>query len=353
MSVHQIQEPEAYVRYLQSNPHEIDTLFSELLISVTSFFRDPEAYTVLAEEAIPGLLEDRREDHTLGSGSRVCHRRRGILGGHGLARVHGEAREAAPGADLRHGSGRGRSAWPVRALPEGIESDMSEAVWKSISCARTARIRSGRCSGRSCFRGPDVIKDPPFTKIDLLVCRNLLIYLDGEPRAVVAHFPLRAAPAGPPLLGPSESVGGVPGCLRRSMPGGRSFGAGDCNEALPGSGIARGPREERGEDGMSEKMMPAHLAGRSSDARKRRSSCSHGFAPASVIVDGQGTLSTSTAEPGPIWSRRRDNSPATTSWRWPGKVSGRRWRLAAPGGGAEGRSGPKESAGQVRRRIPG
>jgi chemotaxis methyl-accepting protein methylase len=58
-------EPANYVRYLQENPHEIDMLFSELLISVTSFFRDPEAFEALCTRAIPELLESRPENQDL------------------------------------------------------------------------------------------------------------------------------------------------------------------------------------------------------------------------------------------------------------------------------------------------
>src|SRR5437764_3339662 len=56
MNVHQIQDPQHYVRFLQEQPHELDLLFKELLIGVTSFFRDPEAFDMLAYEAVPSLL---------------------------------------------------------------------------------------------------------------------------------------------------------------------------------------------------------------------------------------------------------------------------------------------------------
>ena len=62
MNVHQIKEPQQYVRYLEENPHEIDMLFAELLISVTGFFRDPTAFDLLAEKALPGLLQSRAEE---------------------------------------------------------------------------------------------------------------------------------------------------------------------------------------------------------------------------------------------------------------------------------------------------
>ena len=64
MNLHQIKRPAHYVRYLQDNPHEIDFLFKELLISVTNFFRDPEAFEALEKSAMPALLKSRPDDYT-------------------------------------------------------------------------------------------------------------------------------------------------------------------------------------------------------------------------------------------------------------------------------------------------
>jgi chemotaxis methyl-accepting protein methylase len=64
MNLHQIKGPAHYVRYLQDNPHEIDCLFKELLISVTNFFRDPEAFEALEKSALPALLKSRPDDYT-------------------------------------------------------------------------------------------------------------------------------------------------------------------------------------------------------------------------------------------------------------------------------------------------
>jgi two-component system CheB/CheR fusion protein len=61
MNVHQLQEPQQYVRFLQEQPHELDLLFKELLIGVTSFFRAPETFDVLAHEAVPALLAAKAE----------------------------------------------------------------------------------------------------------------------------------------------------------------------------------------------------------------------------------------------------------------------------------------------------
>jgi two-component system CheB/CheR fusion protein len=62
MSLHQVKGPQEYARVLQENPHELDLLFKELLIGVTSFFRDPEAFEALGKTALPELLEARPDN---------------------------------------------------------------------------------------------------------------------------------------------------------------------------------------------------------------------------------------------------------------------------------------------------
>ncbi len=214
MSVHQIQEPEAYVRYLQSNPHEIDTLFSELLISVTSFFRDPEAYAVLAEEALPGLLRDRGEDHTLRVWIPGCATGEEA---YSVAMVLQECMEKHEkrlqvqmfGTDLDE---RAIGVARKGVYEAGIKSDVSEGRLEKYFLREdgTYQVRK-ELREMLVFATQSVIKDPPFTKLDLIVCRNLLIYLDGETQRRLLptfHYALRSK--GLLFLGPSESVGGFP-----------------------------------------------------------------------------------------------------------------------------------------------
>src|SRR5262245_5168148 len=65
MNVHHIYEPQAYLSFLRENPHEVDALMEELLISVTSFFRDPDAWQALADEALPQLINERPTSYPL------------------------------------------------------------------------------------------------------------------------------------------------------------------------------------------------------------------------------------------------------------------------------------------------
>ena len=65
MNVHQIENVRQYLRFVQANPSELDTLFQELIIGVTNFFRDPQAFEVLVQKGLPSLVEGKPEDATL------------------------------------------------------------------------------------------------------------------------------------------------------------------------------------------------------------------------------------------------------------------------------------------------
>ena len=87
MAVHQIERLDEYVRYLQQTPAEVEALFRDLLIGVTSFFRDPEAFAALEEQVIPRLFAGKdadRGDPRLGA--RLLHRRGGLFHRHPACR---------------------------------------------------------------------------------------------------------------------------------------------------------------------------------------------------------------------------------------------------------------------------
>ena len=90
MGIHQIDRIATYVRFLQENPQEVELLFRELLIGVTSFFRDPEAWEQLKAEVIPALLaEGASEPGAAGLGAGLLHRRGSLFPGHRLQRSAG------------------------------------------------------------------------------------------------------------------------------------------------------------------------------------------------------------------------------------------------------------------------
>ena len=103
MHVLQIETVPAYIEQLRTLPHEAELLFRELLISVTRFFRDTEAFEALEAKIIPGLLADTRSDRAdPGVGGRVRHGRGGVFDRDPVQGGPGPVRTPPPGADLRN-----------------------------------------------------------------------------------------------------------------------------------------------------------------------------------------------------------------------------------------------------------
>ena len=212
MNLHQINEPAHYVRYLQDNPHELDFLFKELLISVTNFFRDPEAFRALEQSALPALLQSCPDDYTFRMWVPGCATGEEV---YSLAILMRECLETAKrhcdlqifGTDLDNdaidGARNGR-------YPEGISHDVSPQRLERyfVRDDSTYRIRKD-VREMAVFAVQNLIKDPPFTKLDLISCRNLLIYLNAElQHRLVPLFHYALKPGGLLFLGSSESIGG-------------------------------------------------------------------------------------------------------------------------------------------------
>ncbi len=213
MGIHQLGKMAAYVRYLQENPQELDLLFKELLIGVTNYFRDPAAWEQLRDQAIPRLLAGREAGHALRAWVPACSTGEEA---YSLAIVFKEAVERAQprgnfalqifGTDLdRDAIDRARQG----LFPHNISSD--------VSPERLARFFSHEDHGYRVrkeirdmviFAPQNLVMDPPFTKLDILSCRNLLIYLAPEvQQKLIPLFHYSLSPGGILLLGGAESVG--------------------------------------------------------------------------------------------------------------------------------------------------
>src|SRR5215831_13621285 len=210
MNVHQIKKPSDYVRYLHENPHEIDILFKELLISVTNFFRDPEAWEALRPR-LEELVSSRAENQTLriwvpgcATGEEAYSLAIALkeamdkVGRHLLVQIFGTDLDSEAIETARIGQ-----------YPDGIAVDVSPQRLERYFIREdgTYRVRK-EIREMVVFAPQNVIKHPPFTKLDLLSCRNLLIYLNAEVQKKllpVFHYSLK--PGGLLLLGSSETVG--------------------------------------------------------------------------------------------------------------------------------------------------
>jgi chemotaxis methyl-accepting protein methylase len=215
MGIHQIHKLADYVRYLRENSQEVDLLFRELLIGVTSFFRDPAAWIALRDQALPALLAQRSPAQALRAWVPGCSTGEEA---YSLAIVLQEAVEAVQSkqqfriqifaTDLdRDAIDRARQG----VFPENIAADVSEERLKRFftKADRGYHVRK-EIRELVIFAPQNLIMDPPFTKLDLLSCRNLLIYLSPEvQKKLIPLFHYSLSPGGLLVLGSAESIGGA------------------------------------------------------------------------------------------------------------------------------------------------
>ena len=213
MGIHQINELGTYVRYLQENSQELELLFKELLIGVTSFFRDPTAWEQLRNQAIPSLLAARSPGHTLRVWVPGCSTGEEA---YSLAMVFKEAVEQAKlnggfqlqiyATDLdRDAIGKARQG----VFPGTIAADVSpERLSRFFTKDEQGYRLRKEIRERVIFAPQNLILDPPFTKLDLLSCRNLLIYLTPEvQKKLMPLFHYSLSPGGILFLGSAETIG--------------------------------------------------------------------------------------------------------------------------------------------------
>ncbi|MBP7146875.1 MAG: PAS domain-containing protein [Acidobacteria bacterium] len=213
MGLHQIDDLERYVRYLRENPREIDLLFKELLIGVTSFFRDPAAWEQLKNQVLPGLLAARAPGGLLRAWVPGCSTGEEA---YSLAIVFKEALEPLKpvhnlalqifATDLdRDAIEKARSG----IYPGNIAADVSADRLRRFFVQEERGFRiSKEIREMVVFAPQNIIMDPPFTKLDILVCRNLLIYLSAElQKKLIPLFHYSLYPGGLLFLGTAETIG--------------------------------------------------------------------------------------------------------------------------------------------------
>lgn len=211
MNIHQIKNPDRYVHFLQENPVEIDKLSKELLINVTSFFRDTEAFSSLSEHALPKLFADKPDNYEFRVWVTGCSSGEEP---YSIAILFREAIEKSGkpfsfqifATDLDESSiNRARDG----VYPAGINADVTPLRLERFFKPDNNQYRINKeIRERVIFATQNLIQDPPFTHIDLICCRNLLIYLNGELQKEIFpqfHYALNAD--GLLFLGSSESIG--------------------------------------------------------------------------------------------------------------------------------------------------
>jgi two-component system CheB/CheR fusion protein len=213
MGIHKIDKIISYVHFLQENPKEVEILFKELLIGVTNFFRDIQAWEKLKEIILPNLLSEVKDGSILRAWIPGCSTGEEA---YSLSIVFKEVLEKVN----KHGG------ITLQIFATDLDNDAIEIARKGLFPANIASdVTSARLNRffvktddgyrinteireMIVFAQHNIIMHPPFTKIDILTCRNLLIYLDAElQKKLIGLFYYSLNPNGIMLLGSSESLG--------------------------------------------------------------------------------------------------------------------------------------------------
>jgi two-component system CheB/CheR fusion protein len=219
MSEAGVESVDAYVGLLARDEGEADQLFRDLLISVTHFFRDPEAFEALALKVIPRLFEGKDADGQVRVWVPGCATGEEAYSIAILLRDYASRQEVPPQIQVfatdidAHALETARQAWYPESVADQVSPErLSQFFVKQGNMYQVAREIRETCL----FSTHNLITDPPFSRLDLISCRNLLIYLESDLQKRIiplCHYALR--PGGFLFLGSSENVSGPPDLFRR------------------------------------------------------------------------------------------------------------------------------------------
>ncbi len=296
MAVQQIEHVDEYIRYLQQNDTEVRALFHDLLIGVTQFFRDPEAFAALQTQAIPKLLAAKA------SGDLVRVWVPGCSTGeeaYSIAILIQEQMEAlkqrfkvqifATDIDSRAIATARAGVYPasiaadvsLERLDRFFTHDAANSVYQIQKDVRDMLI----------FSEHDLIQAPPFSRLDLISCRNLLIYMSGAlQKKLMPLFHYALNPGGLLFLGSSESVGEFGQLFapldrkwklyqRQAEPSGRRYS--DLGQIIPAATAVR----------IKQRPLPPTTSETQSSLRQlTEQSLLEAHVPAAVLVNARGDI---------------------------------------------------------------
>jgi len=211
MVLHKLTRFDQYLTHLQQNPGEVQALYQDLLIHVTRFFREPESFAVLAAEIYPQLIAAQRDDHPIRVWIAGCS-------------TGEEAYSVA--ITLLESLGDRAGSVPIQIFatdvsenaidhartgiyPGSIAADVSPERLRRFFTKIDGSYRVSKSVRDLCiFARQDLSRDPPFSKLDLVVCRNVLIYMTAAlQRKLLTVFHYALKPHGCVMLGHAETVG--------------------------------------------------------------------------------------------------------------------------------------------------
>ena len=292
MSMHDIRDREVYARYLKEHPAEITLLFKELLINVTNFFRDPEAFEALKREILPQLLAGRPEEYVFRVWVAGCATGEeaysiAILLREFMDEAKCEFKILLYATDLDDDA---IATARAGIYPPNIAQDVSPERLRRFFIKDEAGYRVKKdIREMVVFAVQNVIKDPPFTKLDLLSCRNLMIYLEPEiQNRLIPAFHYALKPGGLLFLSPSESIGDHPDLftpLNRKWKFYRATGTAASTRAVMSGGLVwASTPNSKGSDEAIRKIKETNFA----ELTKR--ALLQSYAPASVVTDEKGNI---------------------------------------------------------------
>ncbi len=213
MAVHQIDAIDHYVNFLQQTPVEVEALFRDLLIGVTNFFRDTEAFQTLEARIIPKLFENKPAGAVIRIWSTGCSTGEEAYSLAILMQERIEALKQSYSVQVFATDIDSRAIATARTglYPASIAADLTEErlarFFTPESDGSAYRIHKG-IRDMLVFSEQDLIKDPPFSKLDLICCRNLMIYLGSSlQKKLIPLFHYALKPGGMLFLGTSEGIG--------------------------------------------------------------------------------------------------------------------------------------------------
>ncbi len=282
----------AYVESLSDDAQEVEQLFRDLLISVTHFFRDPEAFDLLAAKVIPRLFEGKDEDGFVRVWVAGCATGEEAYSLAILLREHMAKLDKPPQVQVF------ATDIDSQALEAARQAIYPEAIAGQISQERLERffVRHGNMFQVSreirdlcLFSLHNLIADPPFSRLDLVSCRNVLIYLESElQKKIIALFHYALRPGGFLFLGPSEMVAGQPELYRTVDKKHRVFQSRDTVTRPPFTF----PLSERGRLGVrsTEELQRRSAPRQIEVARTFEAILLESYAPACVVVNEGGQI---------------------------------------------------------------
>ncbi|MGD0553069.1 MAG: CheR family methyltransferase [Sedimentisphaerales bacterium] len=213
MALNHIDQISDYVRYLEQKPDEIIALYKDMLITVTSFFRDAEAFEILSRKVLPELLKSKQDGESVriwvaGCGTGEEAYSMAILLAEAIMNLKKRLEIQIFATDL---DSEGIELARAGLYPESIATDVSAERLQRFFVKEDAGFKMKKqIREMVVFAAHDLARDPPFSKLDMVSCRNVLIYMDALlQRKILRLFDYTLNPEGVLFLGTSETVGGL------------------------------------------------------------------------------------------------------------------------------------------------